>query len=762
MLTGRHAFQGDSTVATIAAVTRDAPTAIKQLVQGVPPEVERVVLRCLRKAPEERFASGAELEKQLEACCTAASQLSSGMNLKALVRRPVIAVPTLVTMLAMASLSVWWFQRSSRIRWAKDEALPQIAHYIELEQWDNAYSLAAEAERYIRNDPGLGKFWPAISWQCSIRTIPAGASVFRRKYNAPDEPWVFVGHSPVENQRMPRVNSQWKFELKGFATVERATFPSGPLRVQMDELGKASLGMVHLRGDAESRPDFALLGLPGFEDLPGVPLGDYWIDRYEVTNAQFKQFLDHDGYLKPEFWKHEFRRDGHSVPWTEVMTLFHDRTGGRGPATWEQGEFPGGQEDYPVTGVSWYEAAAYAEFASKTLPTIYQWTAAAFPQNGAAIVPASNFLRQGPAPIGRYHGMSRSGAYDMAGNVKEWCWNEAGSGKRYILGGAWDEPTYMFNSTDARSPFDRSANFGFRCAKVVSTGGADHGSAPVTAQAREFSRERPVSDELFRAYKSLYSYDKTPLHAVVEATQQTAGWKQEKITFGAAYGNEQVIPYLFLPAKAHPPFQTVVYFPGGGAIHLRSSAGVPELGAFDFVIKSGRAVMFPIYKGTYERGGDLKMGFPNATSSYRDHVIAWSKDLRRSIDYLETRPEIDISKLAYEGISWGAAAGAVQPAVEDRIKACVLILPGFYLQKCLPEVDQLNFAPHVKVPVLMLNGRFDSIFPVDTAQIPMFRMLGTPKEQKRRVVYDTGHNIPRNEMIKETLDWLDRYLGPVT
>jgi dipeptidyl aminopeptidase/acylaminoacyl peptidase len=105
--------------------------------------------------------------------------------------------------------------------------------------------------------------------------------------------------------------------------------------------------------------------------------------------------------------------------------------------------------------------------------------------------------------------------------------------------------------------------------------------------------------------------------------------------------------------------------------------------------------------------------------------------------------------------------GAVMLAVEDRIKVCVLIIPGLYLQKSQPEVDQLNFASRVKIPVLMLNGRFDYFFPVDTSQLPMFRFLGTAKEQKRRVVYETGHNIPRNEMIKEILDWLDRYLGRV-
>jgi len=105
--------------------------------------------------------------------------------------------------------------------------------------------------------------------------------------------------------------------------------------------------------------------------------------------------------------------------------------------------------------------------------------------------------------------------------------------------------------------------------------------------------------------------------------------------------------------------------------------------------------------------------------------------------------------------------GSLLPALEDRIKVCVLVVPGFNLQKSLPEVDELNFAPHVKVPVLMLNCRFDFFYPVETSQEPMFRFLGSPQEHKRRVVYETGHNIPRNEMIKETLDWLDRYLGPV-
>ena len=532
----------------------------------------------------------------------------------------------------------------------------------------------------------------------------------------------------------------------------------------MEEEAKAPPGMVRVELTTPETPQGApitLYGLGGFEQLPAVPLQDYWIDRYEVTNREFKQFLDQGGYQKQEYWKHPFLKDGHPLSWAEAMALFRDTTGRPGPSTWAQGEYPPNQADYPVTGVSWYEAAAYAEFAGKVLPTMYHWNAAASPQDSASIIPHSNFSGQGPARVGKYRSMSWCGAYDMAGNVKEWCWNEAISGKRFILGGAWDEPSYMFFDPDARSPFERSANFGFRCAKYALTGAAAKAADPITTQAREFSLERPVSDQLFRAYKGVYSYDKTPLQAVVESTKETADWKRQQITFAAAYGKERMIAYLFLPRKASPPYQTVVYFPGAAAIRTRSSTDSPQLEEFDFILKSGRAVMFPVYKSTYERADSLKRGRPDTTSEYRDHVIAWSKDLGRSIDYLETRPDIDHSKLAYEGASWGAAMGALLPALEDRLKALVLISPGLYLQKPLPEVDQLNFAPRVKAPVLMLNGRFDFIFPVVSSQEPMFRLLGTPKEQKRRVVYESGHDIPRNELIRETLDWLDRYLGPV-
>jgi len=97
--------------------------------------------------------------------------------------------------------------------------------------------------------------------------------------------------------------------------------------------------------------------------------------------------------------------------------------------------------------------------------------------------------------------------------------------------------------------------------------------------------------------------------------------------------------------------------------------------------------------------------------------------------------------------------------VEKRFKAIVLNVGGMEMNKSLPEADQINYLPRVTQPVLMLNGKHDLFFPVETSQVPMYNFLGTPKENKKRIVYDAGHLVPRTDFVKETLQWYDKYLG---
>ena len=220
--------------------------------------------------------------------------------------------------------------------------------------------------------------------------------------------------------------------------------------------------------------------------------------------------------------------------------------------------------------------------------------------------------------------------------------------------------------------------------------------------------------------------------------------------------------YVFLPRRARPPLQTVVFFPGSDDIYERSSSSHKLMfQGIDFIVQSGRVFVYPILKGTFERGSALSSDYPNETVLWRDHVVAWAKDIGRTIDYLGTRSDIDTSKIAYFGWSWGGMMGSIMPAVERRFKVVVLNVAGFSFNKVLPEVDAIHFVGHIRVPVLMLNGRYDFYNPYETSQLPMFMLLGTPPDQKRQVVYETSHFLPRNQMIKEILAWLDTYLGSV-
>jgi hypothetical protein len=303
--------------------------------------------------------------------------------------------------------------------------------------------------------------------------------------------------------------------------------------------------------------------------------------------------------------------------------------------------------------VSWYEAAAYAEFAGKTLPTVYHWYRAA---QGTGVfsdmLRLSNFGGQGPAPVGQHQGLAPFGTYDMAGNVAEWRWNAAGD-RRFVLGGSWSDATYMFYRENAQPPFSRPANYGFRLVRY-SGPPPEKLTGPVELLGRDYARERPVDDEVFRVFPGLYSYPEAELNAAIESVEETEHWRKERIAFDAAYGGERVVAYLFLPRNASPPYQSVVYFPTYVSL-IASSIDSAEVRFVDFLVRGGWAVLYPICKGTYERR--LKGTQVTGLLLERELVIPWSRDLGRSLDYLEARADIDRERLAYYGFSSGARYG---------------------------------------------------------------------------------------------------------
>ena len=172
-------------------------------------------------------------------------------------------------------------------------------------------------------------------------------------------------------------------------------------------------------------------------------------------------------------------------------------------------------------------------------------------------------------------------------------------------------------------------------------------------------------------------------------------------------------------------------------------------------------MVYPVFWGTYERHNQRAL--QRTQAARRERTLNWARDLNRVTDYIETRPDLDKARIAYLGFSQGAWVAPVLAAAEPRIKTLILLSGGLPLDMYPPEVDTINFAPRMKRPVLMINGRYDFTFPYEGSQLPLFRFLGTPEKDKRHVVFDAGHDVSlmSAEMNREMLGWLDNYLGKV-
>jgi formylglycine-generating enzyme required for sulfatase activity/pimeloyl-ACP methyl ester carboxylesterase len=587
--------------------------------------------------------------------------------------------------------------------------------------------------------------WINMTTNATIGSDPTGADVFVKGYNAPNADWIHIGRTPIEDipivGRMVRV----RIEKKDYEPLEASLNPFSETYVLVPA-GSAPQGMVRVPAG------------PAYLEGKTIQVPWFWIDKFEVTNRQFKAFVDGGGYRRRELWKQLPIENGRALTWEETVARFVDTTRRPGPATWELGNYPSGQDDYPVSGVSWYEAAAYANFVGKSLPTAFQWRFAAgllvVPLPFSDILDFSNFGRKGLAAVGSHLGLGPWGTLDMAGNVKEWCWNEAYGG-RMILGGAWNEPSYMYDDRDAQPPLQRSPNYGIRLVKNVDAQPADS-FAFVQKGTRDYTKEKPIDDAAFSVVRDQFRYDPVPLNATVESVEEMADWRRERVTFDAAYGGERIIAYVYLPRSSSPPYQPIVFFPGGDAQVLPSSRTL-RLTESEFILRSGRALVFPVYKGTYERRVTL-----SGVNALRGLAIQRGKDIQRVVDYIESRNDLDAGHTGYFGISLGAGYGVIGTALEPRFKASALLAGGFSTRRNLPDIDLLNFAPRVRVPTLMVNGNRDFSNPLETSQRPLFRALGVAEPHKRHAVLDGGHLPPDiHAVMREVIDWFDRYLGPV-
>ncbi|MDC0159960.1 SUMF1/EgtB/PvdO family nonheme iron enzyme [Gemmatimonadales bacterium] len=636
-------------------------------------------------------------------------------------------------------------------------AVASVEEAVERTDWLGAYYAAERLPNRVP-DSLRTELFTQVSRSIELTSEPSGAVVGWRPYADPTADFEILGETPLVWDA-PRTGTQYRFEHAGYLQhVVGDGGGAGPRTVSLRQADQplAEAVLIHARNLSPAVVEARLA-----TTVPPT-LDEYLIDRYEVTNQEFKVFVDAGGYERERYWEHPFERNGVESTWSEAMDEFIDSTGRPGPSGWVGGIFPEGEQDYPVTGVSWYEAAAYANFQGRLLPTIYHWSVAAGLFQAQYIVPFSNINGTALSPVGHFRGITPFGLYDMAGNAREWLMNSTGDA-RYTAGGGWNDPAWLFALTQPQPPFDRSEANGFRL--ITNLGDTEEFrriSGPVEPAVRDFYADEPASEQLYAQLKTFYEYEDVPLNAEVLSVDTLADAIRERIVFDAGYGENQMVLYLFRPITASGPLQTILNFPGSGALNGGSFGDFG--GSADPIItlvRSGRAVAFPVYESTFERDDDYVYRLQDMSNDHRDHVLHWRQDLGRSLDYLETRPDVDSSRFAYQGMSWGGRMAAIMLAVESRFKAAVLNVPGLSPLPTQPVVDPFNFLPRISIPVLMLSGEYDQTYPLETSARPFFDFLGTAEADKSQFVAAGGHLIPRVDVTRETLDWFDRYLGEV-
>jgi pimeloyl-ACP methyl ester carboxylesterase len=674
-----------------------------------------------------------------------------------------------LVLIALTGISgaAWWFAGADE-RQALTEGIAELDQHISLGEWEAAYRAARNLENVIPGSPQLSERRSKFSWLTTLESEPTGASVYRRPYRAGPDDWELLGNTPLEGIRVPFGMSVLRVELDGYEPVLQVIGGSliitEALSTVYYDSKSGNLAPELIRLDPDGSLPEGMVRVPGWSqsiDGETVTFNDFFIDRFEVTNREYNEFIEAGAYDQREYWEHAIVGEDGEIPWEQAMSSFVDTTGRPGPSTWVAGYFPEGKGDHPVSGISWYEAAAYARFRARQLPTYHHWVRAYAPAAFSVMLPESNLASDDTVPVGTTRSISWAGSFDMSGNVREWLFNE-GSDRRYALGGAWIENSYWAtNLNTVQIPLDRSPGNGLRLALIRDEPdaiAAARAPIPATEARRDIEVAAQVSDEVFEAYSINFEYDRSPLNAEVSDVGADDLMVHELVEIDAAYPSPRLPIHLLLPNNAIPPFQVIVYWPGS---IVQSLARYEDFKTqLDFVLKSGRAFAFPGYYTTFGRRESGANPEPTGTAALRSDVIRMIKDLRRTVDYLESRPDIDPEKIALYGNSWGARYSMIGLAVESRFQAGILYTPVINAQP-RPDIDNATYLTRITQPVLMISGEYDPFVPLEDSRAA-YELIGTIARDKRLVVAPSGHFAPYNLLVKESLAWYDKYLGSPT
>jgi len=483
-----------------------------------------------------------------------------------------------------------------------------------------------------------------------------------------------------------------------------------------------------------------------YENLVVKP---FYMDKYEVSNKEYKEFVDSNGYYVEEYWPSDLMHEGVSITFNQVKISFVDKSNFPSPKDWRQGNYEKGKDLYPVTGISWYEAYAFAKFKGKSLPSLAEWFYAFDRQKPNKVLMNAN--------INSYNftnsrieskSVNYNGIYDMAGNVREWVSNSFKDDySKGILGGSYADDTYVPFEWFSQNAWDRSSYNGVRLVKKLES----DSSGDIfykREKLRNFYENFQTTDKEWEVIKSLYLYDKENIRFKDNELTQVVDRDYFCHSSDIIYDNS-ILPIHNL--QANPDVKSkiaIIYFPGSSALY-RDKIVYSDF--FDNILASGIDIIYPEYLSTYSRKDGMKTDIGNRSMNYRDHSINWVKEVRYAVDYA--------IKHGYEphylGVSWGGQMGVNILAIEERFKTGILSIGGISLDDVREEIQPEKYAARVKTPTLLLNGRYDYFFPYQSSQLPLYNLLNLDNENKRHVVVEETHYVPNHILSEETLNWVN-------
>ena len=304
MLSGKPPFTGLTPQAILASQVTQAPASLGQVRPELPPELTGIIMRSLEKNPEQRWSSAEEMLSRLEQL----SVIRGGR-----LRKPVLAGAVMLPLLIAAG---WfgWAKPSRERHWVREEAIPRMLALSEAGENEKTYNLARRVEAVAPDDSLYNVLRSRFVRPVSIRTVPAGAEVFRKDYGAPDSTWIPLGRTPLERAILSwagggavGTTDRLRIQAPGYRTLELVGVPFDSV-IRLDREDAIPPEMVRVGG---GHLDYTFFRF-GRKDHR---VGDFLMDRYEVTNREFKRFVDDGGYRRKELWEHPFQLNGKTLDW---------------------------------------------------------------------------------------------------------------------------------------------------------------------------------------------------------------------------------------------------------------------------------------------------------------------------------------------------------------------------------------------------------------------------------------------------------------